>query len=115
MDLQDHLDHQSVIFHTSRLHILLPRNEKWLFPFRVRVVARDFQERLETQDTWSDCSSSPFSSFLHFEFAVVLLGFQGEPGQRGPDGPSGKSGPDVSPSSFSSNAEKDFKRHIFYN
>lgn len=117
VDLQDHLDHQSVIFHTSHSQILLPQDEKWIFPSRVRVVAKDFQEKLETQDRWSDCSSPPFPSFLHFEFTDVLFGFQGEAGQRGPDGPSGKPGPDVSLSSFqnshvSSNTGNDFIGHI---
>lgn len=50
VDLQDHLDHQSVIFHTSGLQILLAQNKKWTLRFRVRVVARDSQEKLETQD-----------------------------------------------------------------
>lgn len=64
VDLQDHLEHQSVIFHTSRSQIRLPPNENWIFPFRVQVVARDFQETLESQDTWSDCSPAPPPSFL---------------------------------------------------
>lgn len=104
-------------FHTSHSQSLLPQDEKWISPSRVRVVAKDFQEKLETQDRWSDCSSPPFPSFLHFEFTDVLFGFQGEAGQRGPDGPSGKPGPDVSLSSFqnshvSSNTGNDFIAHI---
>lgn len=97
MGLQDHPDHQSAIFHTSRSQILPSHNKKWLFPFRDQVVARDFQEKLETPDRWSDYSPPPTPLFFHFEFTDVILGFQGESGQRGPDGPAGKPGPDVSP------------------
>lgn len=61
------------------------------------MVLRGFQEKLETQDKWSDCSSPPSPSFNHFKFTEVPLDSQGEPGQRGPDGPPGKPGPDVSP------------------
>lgn len=60
VDLQGHLDHQSVIFHTSSLQILLPKMKNVSFPFRVRVVARDFQEKLGTQDRWLDCSLNLF-------------------------------------------------------
>lgn len=49
---------------THCVQFRLPPNENWIFPFRVRVVARDFQEKLESQDTWSDCSPPPPPSFL---------------------------------------------------
>lgn len=40
------------------------------------MVVREFQEMLETQDKWSDCSSPPLPSFLHFKFIAVLLGLR---------------------------------------